>query len=114
MKKIEESEKRKKNKKGKKRKGVDDDYCDNFKIDVNDERFSALYTSHHFNIDPADPQFKATKATNELIKEKLKRRDMEVHNFIFFFIFFYRLIIYTISISVFFFRIMTYILREKK
>lgn len=80
LKKIEESEKAcKKLKKGKRRKGEEiNDFKDDFKIDVNDERFSALFTSHHFHIDPADPQFRATKATKELIHEKLKRRKEEV------------------------------------
>ena len=31
---------------------------DNFQIDVRDSRFNALYTSHHFAVDPSDPQFK--------------------------------------------------------
>ncbi|KAL0266630.1 UNVERIFIED_CONTAM: hypothetical protein PYX00_009121 [Menopon gallinae] len=76
LKKIEESENtsKKKFKKGKKRKAEPEVPVDDFKIDVNDERFSALYTSHHFNIDPTDPQYKPTKATKELIEEKLRRR----------------------------------------
>lgn len=31
---------------------------DDFKIDLNDSRFSALYSSHHYAVDPSDPQFK--------------------------------------------------------
>ncbi|XP_077290002.1 ESF1 homolog [Arctopsyche grandis] len=48
-----------------------------FEVNVNDDRFSALFTSHHYNIDPTDPNFKKTKAMDTLIQEKLKRRPVE-------------------------------------
>ncbi|XP_061383763.1 ESF1 homolog [Danaus plexippus] len=48
-----------------------------FEINVDDNRFSALYESHHYNIDPTDPNFKKTKNMEKLIKEKLKRRPAE-------------------------------------
>ncbi|KAK0158707.1 hypothetical protein PV328_009682 [Microctonus aethiopoides] len=47
---------------------------DNFKVDVTDPRFSALFTSHHYNIDPADPHYRNTPGTTALINEQLKRR----------------------------------------
>uniref|UniRef100_T1I2H2 NUC153 domain-containing protein n=1 Tax=Rhodnius prolixus TaxID=13249 RepID=T1I2H2_RHOPR len=47
---------------------------DNFKVDVADNRFTALYTSHFFNIDPAHPQFRKTKGMEEFVIEKQKRR----------------------------------------
>merc|ERR1711874_315982 len=47
---------------------------DNFKVDVTDERFSALFSSANYNIDPSDPNFKKTNAMEELVKEKQKRR----------------------------------------
>uniref|UniRef100_A0A1B6L0H5 Uncharacterized protein n=2 Tax=Graphocephala atropunctata TaxID=36148 RepID=A0A1B6L0H5_9HEMI len=50
---------------------------DEFQVDVTDDRFSALFTSHHFNLDPADPQFRKTKAMDVIISEKLKRRKQE-------------------------------------
>lgn len=50
---------------------------DSFKINPSDERFSAIYTSHQFNIDPADPHYRKTKGMEELIGEKLKRRKLE-------------------------------------
>ncbi|KAG8224265.1 hypothetical protein J437_LFUL001645 [Ladona fulva] len=50
---------------------------DNFQIDVKDPRFEAIYTSHHFNIDPADPHFRKTKAMDALVTEKLYRRENE-------------------------------------
>lgn len=53
---------------------------DDFEVDVKDPRFAALFTSHHFNIDPADPHYRKTKGTESLIKEKLKRRaNNETH-----------------------------------
>lgn len=54
---------------------------DNFQVNVSDPRFTALYTSHLYNIDPADPHYRKTKGTEALVNEKLKRRaneDVEV------------------------------------
>lgn len=48
-----------------------------FEIDLNDSRFSALYESHHFNIDPTNPNFKKTKNMDKLIQEKLRRRPAD-------------------------------------
>lgn len=48
-----------------------------FEINVSDPRFSALYNSHLFNIDPSDPNFKKTKNMEKLIQEKLKRRPVD-------------------------------------
>lgn len=47
---------------------------DNFQININDDRFKAVYTSAKFNIDPTDSHFKKTKAMELIIQEKLKRR----------------------------------------
>lgn len=47
---------------------------DTFEINIQDDRFSAVYTKPDFNIDPTDPSFKKTKNMDVLIKEKLKRR----------------------------------------
>ncbi|KAI4488856.1 hypothetical protein M0804_004354 [Polistes exclamans] len=47
---------------------------DQFQVNVNDPRFASLFTSHNFNIDPADPHYRKTKGTETLIQEKLKRR----------------------------------------
>ncbi|XP_070171062.1 ESF1 homolog [Polyergus mexicanus] len=53
---------------------------DDFEVNVKDPRFAALFTSHHFNIDPADPHYRKTKGTEALVSEKLKRRaDNEAH-----------------------------------
>lgn len=48
--------------------------ADNFTINTMDNRFSAIYSSHLFNIDPTDPHFKKTKGMEAIIDEKLKKR----------------------------------------
>lgn len=48
-----------------------------FEINLNDERFSAVFNSHLYNIDPSDPNFKKTKNMERLIQEKLKRRPAD-------------------------------------
>ncbi|XP_003748223.1 ESF1 homolog [Galendromus occidentalis] len=47
---------------------------DDFEVNVNDPRFSAIYSDHRFNIDPTDASFKRTKAMNAVLEEKTKRR----------------------------------------
>ncbi|KAL4707825.1 hypothetical protein ACJJTC_001771 [Scirpophaga incertulas] len=49
-----------------------------FEINLHDARFSALYNSHHYNIDPTNPNFKKTKNMEKIIQEKLKRRPENV------------------------------------
>lgn len=77
--KIQETENKSKSKKKRKNKNkhVDDNLDDDFEINTKDERFSALFTSHHFNIDPTDSHYKKTKGMGRLIDEKLKRRCEE-------------------------------------
>ncbi|XP_078261781.1 ESF1 homolog isoform X2 [Rhinoraja longicauda] len=48
---------------------------DNFQVDVADPRFRAIYTSHHFNLDPSDPGFKKTNATQSFLQEKSRQRQ---------------------------------------
>ncbi|XP_028133942.2 ESF1 homolog [Diabrotica virgifera virgifera] len=75
LKKIQESENDTKSKKKRKNKNKDDGKPgEDFEVNVKDERFSALFTSHHYNIDPTDPHFKKTKGMETLVNEKLKRR----------------------------------------
>ncbi|KAF4522930.1 hypothetical protein B566_EDAN012625 [Ephemera danica] len=50
---------------------------DDFKVDVEDSRFSALYTSHHFNVDPADKHYRVTPGTQAFVNEKQRRRQRE-------------------------------------
>jgi len=66
---IKEEQKSKKNKASS---GTDDQ---DFKIRVEDQRFSALFTSHHFNLDPTNPNYKKTQAMEAILAEKQKRRN---------------------------------------
>ncbi|XP_023174553.2 ESF1 homolog [Drosophila hydei] len=50
---------------------------DNFQVNLNDERFNAVYKSHEFNIDPTHSHYKPTKGMQQLIGEKLKRRQTQ-------------------------------------
>ncbi|KAG8241978.1 pre-rRNA-processing protein esf1 [Homalodisca vitripennis] len=82
MKSIQDQEndgKKKKRRKQLKKKNIKENITNNddFQVDITDDRFSALFTSHHFNIDPAEPQFRKTKAMDVIISEKLKRRKQE-------------------------------------
>ncbi|XP_038072502.1 ESF1 homolog [Patiria miniata] len=52
-------------------------YEDDFQIDVGDNRFQAMFTSHLYAVDPSDPHFKKTKATEALLAERQKRRLKE-------------------------------------
>ncbi|KAJ1734504.1 pre-rRNA-processing protein esf1 [Coemansia biformis] len=71
LKEIIKAEKRKghKGKRGKKNPDVEDD----FKLNVDDSRFGALFDSHTFAIDPNNPNFKKTKAMQQLLSESRKR-----------------------------------------
>ena len=46
---------------------------DNFSVDVEDNRFSALFNRPEYNIDPTESNFKKTKNMEKIIGEKLKR-----------------------------------------
>lgn len=48
---------------------------DNFQVNLDDSRFKAVYKSHEYNIDPTHSNYKATKGMQQLIGEKLKRRQ---------------------------------------
>ncbi|KAM4604018.1 ESF1 homolog isoform 1-T3 [Polymixia lowei] len=48
---------------------------DRFQVDVKDPRFQAMFTSHLFNLDPSDPNYKKTKGTQSILAEKQRRRE---------------------------------------
>lgn len=81
LKKIQDSEdmsKSKRKRKFKKGKGKEEkkpEAADNFKMNVGDNRFAAVFSEPDFNIDPTDSHFKKTKGMEVLIHEKLKRRQ---------------------------------------
>lgn len=74
LKKIQDSETKKKRHKKSKKDVKGDEAVDNFELNLKDDRFKAVYTRFDFNIDPTDPNFKKTKGMDILIQEKLKRR----------------------------------------
>uniref|UniRef100_A0A8C4WE85 NUC153 domain-containing protein n=3 Tax=Gopherus TaxID=38771 RepID=A0A8C4WE85_9SAUR len=53
---------------------------DDFQVNVADTRFQALYTSHLFNLDPCDPNFKKTKAVEKFLEEKARQREQKQQN----------------------------------
>ncbi|KAK2767340.1 pre-rRNA processing protein [Colletotrichum kahawae] len=81
--KAEKAKKKKgkgKNKKGKKTAGDDDDdkvgLQEGFKINVDDDRFKAVFESHEYAIDPSNPKFKKTEAMQTLLEEGRKKRKV--------------------------------------
>ncbi|XP_057303454.1 ESF1 homolog isoform X2 [Hydractinia symbiolongicarpus] len=72
LKSILEQEKLKKSKRKRtKGKQLEEDH---FEVNVKDSRFNALYSSHLYAIDPSEPNFKKTKATEAILKETQRRR----------------------------------------
>lgn len=71
-------------KKGKKaKKGKQDLGEDDFEINVADSRFTAVQESHHFAIDPTNPQFKKTKSMQKLMnarQTKMKEGSVAVND----------------------------------
>ncbi|PSN33363.1 hypothetical protein C0J52_20286 [Blattella germanica] len=79
----QESEDKKKHRKKKKRKQTStEEKTEDFKVNVKDERFSALYSSHHFNIDPTDPHYRKTKGMEALRAEKISYRQQNQTNLV--------------------------------
>uniref|UniRef100_G3SWB3 ESF1 nucleolar pre-rRNA processing protein homolog n=1 Tax=Loxodonta africana TaxID=9785 RepID=G3SWB3_LOXAF len=54
---------------------------DDFEVNVKDVRFQAMYTSHLFNLDPSDPNFKKTKAMEKILEEKARQREQKEQEF---------------------------------
>jgi len=74
---IMDSEKKKSKKKRKNKAKEEEMVDDNFNVDLKDSRFDALFTSHHFAVDPSDPQYRKTKAMESIIEERQKRRETQ-------------------------------------
>ncbi|XP_075232806.1 ESF1 homolog [Lycorma delicatula] len=74
MEENQSKKKRKGRKQIKKKKQEEPILEDDFQVDLQDERFNAVYTSHHFNIDPADSHYRKTKGMDAFIKEKISRK----------------------------------------
>jgi hypothetical protein len=79
MNEIMKAEKAKKRKgKNKKSKGEDLPVVeDNFEMDVKDPRFTKLFESHEFAVDPTNPRFKGTQGMKALLEEGRKKRKHE-------------------------------------
>ncbi|OAA38825.1 pre-rRNA processing protein [Metarhizium rileyi] len=76
-----EKKKGKKGKKGKKRPGDGEDrggLQEDFAMNVEDDRFKAVFENHEFAIDPSNPKFKATGGMKKLLEAgRTKRRAGE-------------------------------------
>ena len=53
-----EKDSKKKRKKNKRHAQLAEEDQDTFKMDVKDPRFSAVYNSHEYALDPSNPQYK--------------------------------------------------------
>ncbi|CZR69451.1 related to Streptococcus M protein [Phialocephala subalpina] len=77
---IARAEKAKK-KKGKKAKEIETGkrggLQEGFEMDVGDNRFSKLFESHEFAIDPSNPKFKGTEGMKKLLEEGRKKRKVD-------------------------------------
>ena len=74
---ILEKESKTKKKKRKKDSLDTEEQKDNFEIDVKDPRFNALFTSHHFAIDPSDQQYRYVSA-NLIVVKGVHARQAEI------------------------------------
>ncbi|KAI2607103.1 uncharacterized protein GGS25DRAFT_494358 [Hypoxylon fragiforme] len=66
-----------KKKKGKKELADHGGLQQDFEMDVEDNRFKAVFESHEFAIDPSNPRFKATPGMKQLMEERRKKRKNE-------------------------------------
>lgn len=65
-----ESNASRKNKRKKEGEGLQESY----QLDLKDPRFTAIYERNEFAIDPTNPKYKKTKAMEEVLEERRKRR----------------------------------------
>lgn len=62
----------------KKSKNTDPDTVDTFDIQLDDPRFSEVYTSHSYSIDPSHPNFKNTTSMRKLLATKKDKRSTKL------------------------------------
>ncbi|KAL2204754.1 hypothetical protein CC79DRAFT_1335376 [Sarocladium strictum] len=48
-----------------------------FAMNVEDDRFKAVFENHEFAIDPSNPKFKGTEGMNKLLEEGRKKRNID-------------------------------------
>lgn len=72
--KAEKKKNKKRSKKGKKDAEAVAGLQEDFDMDVNDDRFNAVFDDHEFAIDPSNPKFKATSGMKKLLDEGRKKR----------------------------------------
>ncbi|KUI68450.1 Pre-rRNA-processing protein esf1 [Cytospora mali] len=77
MNEILKAEKKKNKKKSKKDKEAAAGLQEDFQLDVDDDRFKAVFDDHEFAIDPSNPKFKATSGMKKLLEEGRKKRKHE-------------------------------------
>ncbi|KAI1122436.1 hypothetical protein F5Y10DRAFT_75210 [Nemania abortiva] len=81
---ITRAEKKKSKKFKKKGKKEDDDHGglqEGFVMNVNDDRFKAVFEDHEFAIDPSNPRFKSTPGMKKLLEEGRKKRKNKSDDF---------------------------------
>ncbi|KAI0426777.1 hypothetical protein F5Y09DRAFT_50920 [Xylaria sp. FL1042] len=81
---ITRAEKKKSKKDKKKGKNKVEDHGglqEGFDMDVNDDRFKAVFESHEFAIDPSNPKFKATPGMKKLLEEGRKKRKNKLDDY---------------------------------
>ncbi|KAI1111791.1 hypothetical protein F5Y14DRAFT_300738 [Nemania sp. NC0429] len=84
MNEITRAEKKKSKKFKKKGKNQDEDHGglqEGFEMNVNDDRFKAVFEDHEFAIDPSNPKFKSTPGMKKLLEEGRKKRKNKGDDF---------------------------------
>ncbi|KAI9106234.1 hypothetical protein DFS34DRAFT_645034 [Phlyctochytrium arcticum] len=73
--KVEKAQKKKGRSRKSKKEQREGGVQEGFEIDVNDSRFTSMLDSHHFAIDPTNPNFKKTLGMEKMLKERRTRRN---------------------------------------
>lgn len=71
---VKNESKKAKKRKNKAKRDAEKKTEETFKIDLSDDRFSAIFKKAEFNVDPSNPNFKKTKSMEAFIQEKQRRR----------------------------------------